>query len=80
MHPLLKTVYANPSVILGLVAWGVAGFGFQPGFGTFLVHFVLVPPMIALLIWLAHWEGRRQAHMEQQSAQWGRENGGLNND
>jgi hypothetical protein len=28
---------------------------------SFAVHFVLVPALLLVILWLAHWEGQRQA-------------------
>jgi hypothetical protein len=71
MSPLVRTVYANPSIILALILWGLAGFGFYPSMATFFVHIVLMPIAIALLIWLAHWEGRHQERQDRQMGGFG---------
>lgn len=48
-----------PSSYVILVLWGSAGFGYQPSFATFLVHFIINPMLMLAALWLAHWEGRR---------------------
>jgi hypothetical protein len=48
------------STYVGVVLWGVVAFGIQPTFGSFIVHFGITPFAIAGLIFVAHWEGRKQ--------------------
>lgn len=51
--------WAYPSSYVILVLWGTAGFGYQPTFGTFLVHFLLTPALMLIALWLAHHEGKK---------------------
>lgn len=52
--------WAYPSSYVVLILWGTAGFGYQPSFSAFMVHFLLTPAMILFALWLAHGEGRRE--------------------
>jgi hypothetical protein len=52
--------HAYPSSYLALVVWGAAGFMAQPTIASFAVHFVLLPILLLAILWLAHWEGRRE--------------------
>jgi hypothetical protein len=54
MHPF----HTYPSTYLACLIWGAAGFMGQPTMAAFLVHFVIVPILLLLVLWLAHWEGR----------------------
>lgn len=50
--------WAYPSSYVILILWGTAGFGYQPSFGAFIVHFFLTPALMLGALWLAHHEGR----------------------
>lgn len=47
-----------PSTYLALIAWVAAAFTAQPTIASLFVHFFVLPIMILLVLWLAHWEGR----------------------
>jgi len=49
-----------PSTYVALVVWGAAGFMAQPTIASFVVHFAFVPLALAGMLWMAHWEGRKQ--------------------
>lgn len=49
----------NPSTYAAFVVWAVAGFMGQPTMASFLVHFFILPPMLAAVVWLAHAEGKK---------------------
>jgi hypothetical protein len=53
--------WAYPSSYAIVILWGMEGFGFQPTFGAFIVHFILAPAVMLGALWLAHNEGRKQA-------------------
>ncbi len=53
--------WSYPSSYVVFVMWGTAGFGYQPTLGAFVVHFILMPILILLALYLAHREGRKQA-------------------
>jgi hypothetical protein len=53
--------HAYPSSYLAAIVWGAAGFMGQPTFASFMVHFAILPCMLLLILWLAHWEGRNEA-------------------
>lgn len=55
IHPF----HRYPSTYMALVVWGTAGFMGQPTFASFLVHFLIMPVVLAAMLWLAHWEGRK---------------------
>lgn len=57
MHPF----HTYPSTYLAAAVWGCTGFMGQPTFASFLVHFFFVPALLFLVLWLAHWEGRKEA-------------------
>jgi hypothetical protein len=46
------------STYIAFVVWGTAGYGFTPNLGTLFVHLLLIPPLLALLVWCSHYEGR----------------------
>jgi hypothetical protein len=50
--------HRNPSTYLALVIWGATAFESQPTMASFIVHFTIVPALMAGTLWLAHWEGR----------------------
>jgi hypothetical protein len=50
--------WAYPSSYVILLLWGAAGFGYQPSFGAFLVHFIVTPVLMLAALWLAHHEGK----------------------
>lgn len=56
--------WAYPSSYVILVLWGTNGFGFQPSFAAFLVHFLLAPALMFGALWLAHHEGRVEGRKE----------------
>lgn len=62
MPTKLPVHHLNPSTWAGLLLWGMIGFGVQPTFGSFVVHFLLTPFAIVGVIAIAHWEGRGQVH------------------
>lgn len=51
-----------PSTIIALIIWGATGFMAQPTIASLFVHILLVPCFLALLVWIAHWEGHKQAN------------------
>jgi len=53
MHPF----HHYPSTYLAALSWGSMGFMAQPTFASLLVHLTNLV-ILALIIWLAHWEGR----------------------
>lgn len=54
--------WTYPSSYLALALWGASGFGYQPTFGAFLVHFFITAPLMLLVLWVAHYEGRKEGH------------------
>lgn len=46
---------------IALVIWGATAFESQPTIASFVVHFTIVPALIVLTLWLAHWEGKHAA-------------------
>lgn len=56
IHPF----HSYPSSYLALIVWGAAGFMAQPTIASFAVHFILLPILLLVILWLAHWEGRRE--------------------
>jgi len=52
--------HTKPSVYLALVVWGATGFMAQPSFASFVVHLFIVPVLLFLVIWLAHYEARKE--------------------
>ena len=52
-------VRRRPSTILGFFLWGATGFMAWPTLASFFVHFIIAPIGFIALIWLAHWEGKR---------------------
>lgn len=61
MATQLPVHHLNLSTWLGLVLWGLVGFGIQPTLGSFVVHLFVTPIAIVIVIAVAHWEGRRQS-------------------
>jgi hypothetical protein len=57
LHPF----HHYPSTYLALVVWGAAGFMAQPTIASFVVHFLGIPLGLALILWIAHYEGRSSA-------------------
>lgn len=57
MHPF----HQYPSTYLAALVWGATGFMGQPTFASFLVHFCIVPIILLVILWLAHWEGRNMS-------------------
>jgi uncharacterized membrane protein len=51
--------WEHPSTIIGFVAWGAGGFGYQPSIGAFIAHFFIMPILLMLMVFVSHWEGRR---------------------
>lgn len=64
MDKLIHKFWAYPSSYVIIVVWGTAGFGYQPGISTFLLHFVLMPVVLLIALAIAHWEGRNEARKE----------------
>jgi len=56
MHPF----HAYPSTYLAAGIWGATGFMGQPTFASFIVHFLFVPFLLLLTLWIAHYEGRKE--------------------
>lgn len=55
----MKTFWLkHPSTYAALAAWGVTGFMAQPTIASGFVHLVISPMILALVVWLAHHEGR----------------------
>lgn len=48
----------KPSVYMGLATWGASGFMAAPTLASGFYHIFIIPLMIALLIWMAHHEGK----------------------
>jgi hypothetical protein len=59
MITYLRNFWTYPSSYTILVLWGSAGFGYQPGFATFLVHFLVNPAIMLAAMALAHHEGMK---------------------
>ena len=57
IHPF----HSYPSSYVALVVWGATGFMAQPTIASFVVHFALAPILLLVLLWLAHWDGRRES-------------------
>jgi hypothetical protein len=55
-HPF----HTYPSTYVALIVWGSTGFMATPTFASFMVHFFMVPAVLLLTLWLAHWEGRSE--------------------
>lgn len=55
----MHSFHNYPSTYLAAVIWCVTGFMGQPTFASFIVHFLFVPALLLLMLWLAHWEGRK---------------------
>lgn len=53
----LSRFWAYPSSYVILLVWGASGFGYQPGFSTFILHFIIMPAILLLALSLAHHEG-----------------------
>jgi hypothetical protein len=53
-----------PSTYIIFILWGMGGFGYQPGFATFVLHFIMMPALYLLGQYIAHWEGRKQEREE----------------
>lgn len=49
----------KPSVLLAFAVWGTTGFMAQPTFSSLMIHLFIVPALLALIIWLAHWEAHK---------------------
>ena len=47
------------STYAAFASWGGAAFTSVPTAASFVVHFVINPIFLALVIWLAHREGRK---------------------
>lgn len=56
----MRKFWAYPSSYVILILWGAAGFGYQPSFATFIVHFLITPVIMYLALELAHREGRKE--------------------
>jgi hypothetical protein len=55
--PSMPHLHRKPSTILGFAIWGTAGFMGAPTIASFMVHFAILPVVIFVTLWLAHWEG-----------------------
>ncbi len=53
--------WSYPSTWLIFAVWGTMGFMAQPTLASFVVHFLIAPPLLLAGQWLAHWEGRHEA-------------------
>lgn len=49
------------SAYVALAVWGASGFMASPTIASGVYHLVVIPPLLALLVALAHWEGARKA-------------------
>lgn len=54
-----KAHMTNPTTWIAVVIWMCSAFMSQPTFASFLVHFILIPPLLLCLVWMARWEVRR---------------------
>lgn len=54
VHPF----HMFPSSALAVVVWGMASFMAQPTVASVMIHLLLLPIVLMLMLWLAHWEGR----------------------
>lgn len=54
VHPF----HMFPSSALALALWGITGFMAQPTLASVMIHLLMVPVLLMLMLWLAHWEGR----------------------
>lgn len=54
------TFHTKPSIYLAFAVWGATGFMAQPSFASFIVHLFIVPVLLGLIIWLAHWEAIKE--------------------
>lgn len=48
----------KPSVYAALLVWGSSGFMAQPTIASGFYHILIIPLLLAGVIWLAHREGR----------------------
>lgn len=53
---MFVTYLRFPSTYFAFLTWGVAGFMSAPTIASFVVHFFLVPVLLALTLFLAHRE------------------------
>ncbi len=63
----LKLVHKKFSTYIAIGIWVATGFMSQPTIASFVVHFAMVPVALALLIIIAHYEGRdneRSKHLD----------------
>ena len=63
----LKRVHKKFSTYIAVGIWVATGFMSQPTIASFAVHFAMVPAALALLIMIAHYEGRdneRSKHLD----------------
>jgi hypothetical protein len=58
--------FRRPSNYVAMGVWGAAGFMAQPTLASFIVHFAVLPLLLALTLWLAHLETRSNAVTRQQ--------------
>jgi hypothetical protein len=61
MVDYLRHFWTYPSSYVILILWGSSGFGYQPGFATFILHFVITPAILLFALALAHHEGIRKS-------------------
>ena len=57
--PIASRFHTYPSTYIGIVIWVSSGFMSQPTFASFIVHFLMIPPLLLCLIWMARWEAKR---------------------
>jgi hypothetical protein len=53
IHPF----HTYPSTYLAICSFALTGFMAYPSFGSFIVHMANAG-LLALVLWVAHWEGR----------------------
>lgn len=52
----MTKIFNHSSTYAAMTAWGISGFVGQPTFGSFVVHFGILPFALAITIWAAHRE------------------------
>ena len=53
-----------PSTYIIFILWGMGGFGYTPGFATFVLHFIMMPALFLIGQYVAHWEGRKEGRAD----------------
>jgi hypothetical protein len=51
---LQKLRLTHWSTYTGFMVWGAAGYGYSPSLGSLVTHILIIPPLVALTIFLAH--------------------------